>query len=166
MIRIESADLLRVAAFASDSRPAQRINRQLWNSIGRAAEKVRDEMRAEVQRPGGTRSANPRSTGLRAGIAAGLKVRTIRTSREAGAAVEQTGTGLSGDRRSLAMAWDKPGGWSHPVFAQANRSAPVVRQIGRPYFGSVARKAERRVAADVERAWLEAAEQVADLMNG
>jgi hypothetical protein len=129
-IHINYTDLEKVVAFSKTGKAAAKINREMWKSFKQASEIIVREMQAEVEKAPQTQSPRPRSKGLRKGIAAGLKVQTIRKGQGAGAVIKSTGSGLDGPRKKLVKLYNKPTGWRHPVFAHYGTRSGLKKAIG------------------------------------
>ena len=131
-----------------------KLRTALRRRIREEADKGAKDARGEVVKAPQVQADKPRRTGLRAGIAAGIKVQIAANGqRKVGVFINSTGRGLPSSKRLLARAWDKEAGWRHPVFG----TSEWVQQKGRPYFGSVIAKREQEIAEGVRRALEEAA---------
>ena len=136
--------------FARSSKVEPKLRTALRRRIRDAAKGVAEDVKAEALKPGETRSAHPRSTGMRARIAGSVKVGIL------------TGNARSGVRITtnapLAGAWQARRGWLHPVFG--DRDA-WVQQRGRPdYFYGTVWDGRERVRSAVEGAMQEAADSL------
>lgn len=94
----------------------------LRRNIRNVAKTVASDVKNEVLKPPLRAGRNPRHTGLRQGIAAGVGVSILTGNSRAG--VQITSRGF------LARAYDKPQGWRHPTYG----TDAWVTQRGRPYF--------------------------------
>lgn len=114
------------------------IRREIRNAAKVAAKAAQDEVR------GGGQS----STGLREGIARGIRVSISTGARSSGVRIVSSGSGLDASRKPMVKAYNSPS-FRHPVFGNANR---WVTQAGRPYFGSVIARHKGEVQQGIERA--------------
>ncbi len=129
-----------------------KLKRALRKNIRQIAEVAAQDSRQTVL--SGPAGSGPQ-TGLRAGIAAGIKV-TLMTGNTAGIIIRATGSGLPASQKKLVRAYNKPGGWRHPVF----KTGTWARQQGRPYFGSVIIQHKDQVTRAVELAMYQAAQSL------
>lgn len=150
--RTDAADLRNL--LGKSSQVPERLRSALRKRIRQAAQVAADDSKRTVLGAPGTRSRHPRHTGLRQGIADGIKV-SVMTGARAGVTIRSTGAGLPADKRSLVLAYESRKGWRHPVFGDTER---WVTQLGRPYFGAVIFKHRPEVTAAVEAALREAVE--------
>lgn len=129
-MRIDVSQFATVAARAKDDKVAKKIMSDLRSGLRKAGQVGAKAAQDEVKKPPLQVGKRPRSTGLRAGIASGVKV-TITKKGEHGvsAVIKSTGGGLDGGRKKLVRAWDKPGGWRHPVFAQYKDRSGLKKNI-------------------------------------
>ena len=144
--------------FARSSQVEPKLRTALRRRIRDAAKGVAEDVKAEALQPGegvGTKdyayaAGRGRSTGLRRGIAAAVRVGIL------------TGNARSGVRITtnapLAGAWQARRGWRHPVFG--DRDA-WVQQRGRPdYFYGTVWDGRDQVKSAVESAMQEAADSL------
>lgn len=100
-------------------------------------------VKAAALRPGQTRGAQSRSTGLRAGIASGTRVQIL-AGKRAGVTIVT--------RARLSRAWEARRGWRHPVYGDGDTWA---QQTGSPgYFAATIfarRNATRRAVENAMR---------------
>ena len=118
----------------------KRQKANLRKQIRRAAEDTKQAVQAAARKPGQTRSPNPTSRGLRAGIASGTRVQILAGNR-AGVQIVT--------RANLARAWAARG-WRHPVYG--NRDA-WAGQVGNPgYFADTIWASRTKTRRAVEQA--------------
>lgn len=142
--RVDSADFQRL--FAKTSQVDKKLKTALRRNIRVAGERAADAVRVEVDSGGASK------TGLRMGIAAGVKVK-IMTGSRAGVTIVSSAAQMPADRASLVRAWESSKGWRHPVFGKA----VFVQQQGHPYFRQTINKQREQVRKAVEDAMVEAA---------
>lgn len=105
-----------------------KLRTALRNRIRAEAGKGAEDSRREVGKTPGTVSSAPRRTGLRAGIAAGLKVQVAANGqRKVGVFIRSTGSGLPASKKRLVRLWDNDKGWRHPVYAKGGKSIGKAR---------------------------------------
>lgn len=123
------------ALVGRSSRLETDVKRRLRKRLREAGELGAKDARAAARLPGRTRG-RARPTGLREGIARGIRVQLAASSGSGrvGVFIRSTGRGLDPGRRALVRRWDRRRGWRHPVFGDRET---WVTQLGRPYFGSV-----------------------------
>lgn len=149
-LRVEADDFKRL--FARSSQVDTKLRTALRRNIRDAATVAVADVQRTVLGTPVTRSAQPRSRGLRAGIAAGVKVSIMTGNTRVGVAVTSRGF--------LARAYDKPGprGWRHPVFGN---TGVWVSQVGRPgYFTQVIPKHQPQITVAVRAAMQEAVDSL------
>ena len=117
-------DFRRLAGKTSDLEP--RLKRELRSAFRIAAELAADESRLTIDAGG------PSKTGLRLGIAAGIKVKLM-TGKTAGVRIVSGYSQLPENKRAMPRTMNKPT-FRHPVFGNTD---VYVEQTGRPFFGSV-----------------------------
>ena len=151
----------------------------LRKNIRKAGEDTSKAMREEVKKAPGSAPVTTHR-GLRTNLAAGIKVqiKATESARLVGAYIGSTGK--SPASKLLKRAYDKPGGWRHPVFqkGQSAKGLKVARawekehkeksgkvawttQKGRPYFGSIGVKHEPEFKAAIEAALNSAVDTIA-----
>lgn len=135
--------------FARSSQVEPKLRTALRRRIRDAAKGVAEDVKAEALKPGETRSAHPRSTGMRARIAGSVKVGILTGASRQGVQITA--------KAPLAGAWQAEKGWRHPVFGRTTR----VRQMGRPgYFTRTVWDGRDQVKSAVESAMQEAADSL------
>lgn len=130
-VRLDPAEFRRL--FEKSSRVDKVLKAALRKNIRAVAGTAADAVRAEAMAPGGTSAAsNSRSTGLRAGIAAGIQVKVM-TGARAGVTIVASSSSMPAGEGSLVRAWEigsgSASGWRHPVFGHG-----WTTQTGHPYF--------------------------------
>ena len=169
----------------------RRLKTELRSKVKDAAAAAAADSIRTVQEPPLERGKHPRNKGLRRAIASNIKVVLMaNNAKGAGVKIKASAAGLEGDRKKLVRAYDRAGGWRHPVFARihkASKTASVlkavghksearaltraqekrrragatwVHQKGRPYFASVINKHKDAVAKAVDTALKEALESL------
>jgi len=133
-----NVDEFRRLAGKTSTLPAT-LKRELRASIRLAAERAADDSRQVI-------SGGASSTGLRLGIAAGIRV-TVMTGNTAGIRISTAVSQMPDNKRKLVRAMDKPS-FRHPIYG----SDVWVEQPGRPYFASVIYKHRDDVAQEIQRA--------------
>lgn len=116
-----------------------------------------EDVRAEVKKPPLSRGRG-RSTGLRAGIAAGLGVTISTSSRKSGVLIQSKANRMPAAQRGLIRAYNKPGGWRHPTFGRE----PWQQQKGRPFFEGPIEAHEPKIRQAVLDAMNDAIEHLSD----
>jgi hypothetical protein len=151
-ISIEAKEFAELAGRTSKLAPA--IKTQLRKELRQAATVAAKKSKAEVMKPPLSRGRG-RSTGLRRGIAAGIKVQLASgaTGKRVGVFIRSTGAGLDADRKKLVRQWDSDRPFRHPVFGNRER---WVSQRGRPYFRTIIRKDQPQIEKAVRAALEEA----------
>lgn len=121
----------------------------LRRDLRKAGEGAAKSVRAEVVKEPGSAPVEF-SRGLRANLAAGIRVqiKASESSRQVGVFIASTGK--SAASKQLKRSYDKPKGWRHPVWQTATRETVWTTQKGRPYFGSVIAKQEPAIAKAVK----------------
>lgn len=128
--------------FGKSSEVEPKLRAALRKKMKAAADQAANDVRAEVRKAPLSRGS-ARSTGLRDGIAAGVRVTISASPTKVGVSVEATSSKLPESQRALVRAYNKPV-FRHRVFG----SDRWVQQKGRPYFeGPIERRAN-----DVEEA--------------
>lgn len=144
------------ALFGKSSLVEAKLKTALRRNIRQAAGVAADASRAQAEQAGGTVSANPRSTGLRAGIAAGIQVKVM-TGKRAGVTIVASSKAMGAGRESLVRAWEIGGGsargWRHPVYGHDVWTT----QRGHPYFAKTIFDHRPGIRAAVESSMTEAA---------
>jgi len=146
-LRVDAAHFRRVL---NESKAFSRtLERELRANLRSAAAAAANEAKREVMKSP-LHGEVKYHKGLRAGIAAGIKIRVVNSRNRAGVYIVSGGTTPAA--RALAKNWDKPGGWTHPYWghkpgvhkttrfkrgAIGRSSSAAKRQVGRPYFGTV-----------------------------
>jgi hypothetical protein len=162
-VRTDVAEFKRL--FEKSSQLEPKLKTALRRNIRQAAQVAVAHAAAEVLGPYGTVSSNPRHTGLRAGIAKGIKVKVM-TGNRAGVTIIASAASLPVEQKSMVLAWEAKNGWRHPVFgteAQAmsrrghGRGWGWVLQKGNPFFRTVIFGHRDAIRAAVENAMAEAA---------
>lgn len=160
------------ALFGKTSNVDAKLRAALKRRMRAAADKAALEVQAEVLKapvtPGKrSRSSDHRRASLRAGIAGGVKVQIATGTTKVGVFIRATGSHLPPDQRVLVRAYNRRGGWRHPVFDRTARSgllrrkrAVWVNQTGRPYFESVIEKQRSALDAAVRDAMAEATDSL------
>ena len=133
--------------FDKSSQVDKKLMTALRRNIRVAGEKAADASRREVDSGGGSK------TGLRMGIAAGIKVKVM-TGARAGVTIVASSAQMPAGKESLVRAWESAKGWRHPVFG--NTGAWTV-QHGHPYFAKPIFNQRDSVRTAVETAMEEAA---------
>lgn len=118
----------------------------LRRNIRNAAKAAADDAKAEVIKGGASK------TGLRAGIARGIRVSISTGKRTNGVRITSTGAGLDASRKPMVKAYNTAT-FRHPTFGDTNNWQ---QQSGRPYFGSVIAAHKADVQRGVEQALDEA----------
>lgn len=116
-----------------------KLKRELRAHIRLAAERAADDSRTTID-------SGPSKTGLRMGIAAGIRVQVM-TGNTAGVRIIADKKALPDSKAKLVRAMDKPS-FRHPVFGQKS----WVQQAGRPYFASVIYQHRDQVSDEVRAA--------------
>ncbi len=123
------------ALLGRSSQVEPKLRASLRRNIRRAADGLAEQVKAEAMQDGGgagasagwgasiRRAKGGESTGLRQGIAAGVKVAIMTGQSREGVRITSSGF--------LSGAWQAQRGWRHPIFG--NRSA-WMQQHGRPGF--------------------------------
>jgi len=143
--------------FARSSQVAPQLRTNLRRDIRNAAKLIANEIKAAVlEEPRRPSSHSTKHTGLRQNIAAGIGVSILTGNTKIGVSIISSGKNLPESARTLVRAYDRAGGWRHPVFL----TGKWVTQYGRPYFASVIAKSSTRVTAVVEKAMAEAAQSL------
>jgi len=136
--------------FDKSSQVDKKLMTALRRNIRVAGERAADASRREVD------SGGPSKTGLRMGIAAGIKVKVM-TGARAGVTIVASSAQMPAGKGSLVRAWEIGGGsakgWRHPVFGKD----VWVTQKGHPYFAKTIFDRRNDVRAAVEKAMEEAA---------
>ena len=132
--------------FDKSSQVDKKLMTALRKSIRVAGEKAADESRREVDSGGASK------TGLRMGIAAGIKVKVM-TGARAGVTIVASSAQMPAGKGSLVRAWEGAKGWRHPVFG----TDTWVVQHGHPYFAKPIFDQRDSVRVAVEAAMEEAA---------
>ncbi len=149
--------------FSRSSEVAPKLRTALRRNIRSAAKGVAEEVKAEAMQPGmgvehrslfGLRrryaAGSGRSTGLRAGIAASVKVGILTGASRQGVRITESAP--------LGAAWQSARGWRHPTFG--DREA-WVQQKGHPgYFYRTISAGAPRVQKAVESAMSEAVQSL------
>lgn len=134
--------------FDKSSQVDKKLMTALRRNIRVAGEKAADASRREVDNGGGSK------TGLRMGIAAGIKVKVM-TGNRAGVTIVASSAQMPAGKESLVRAWEGAKGWRHPVFGRWVEGQPA--QHGHPYFARPIFDQRDSVRAAVEAAMEEAA---------
>ena len=160
--------------FDKSSQVDKKLKTALRRNIRQAAGVAAAEVKAAAMQPGGTVSAHPHHTGLRAKVAAGVSVKVM-TGNRAGVTIVASARAMSEKEKSLVRAWEAEKGWRHPTFRKASRSARAalrlsrgghgashqwVTQKGNPYFRKTITDRRDDVRLAVEKAMAEAAESL------
>lgn len=139
-----------------------RLATSLRREIREAGKIAAKDVQKEVLKPPPERvvrvgeSRRRRSSGVRAGIARGVRVQ-IQTGRKSqGVRIVSTGSGLPSDRKPMTKAYNRKA-FRHQVFGNGT----WVPQRGRPYFGAVI--ASHR--DDVRRAIVRAVDTAAETLD-
>jgi hypothetical protein len=127
--------------------------RFLRRNIRDAAKVVMGYVRTEVM--GGTYNAN---VGLRAGIAAGLKVQVSTSQSRPGVTIRATSSAMPPGKAPMVKAWQKKGSFRHPVFGNPDVWA---EQTGHPYFYKTVFEHRDKITKAVNAAMEQAAELLA-----
>jgi hypothetical protein len=143
--RVDAAQF-RALAGKSSQLPAK-LKRELRKEIRRAATPAADDAKSTVLQTPASGGNSGEHTGLRQELADGIKV-TLMTGKNAGVAIRSTGAGMDKGKRKLVRAYDKPGGWRHPVY----QTGAWVQQLGRQYFGTRIATHKEQVAEAVRTA--------------
>jgi hypothetical protein len=131
-----------------------KLRTTLRRNIRLAGERAADAVRIEVADSAGeTASATPHHTGLRLGIASGVKVQVM-TGARAGVTIVASSTQMPAGKESLVRAWESAKGWRHPV--RGNREV-WAQQVGHPYFRTRIGREQPMIRVAVESAMKEAA---------
>lgn len=146
-VRIEHLGRILRDIKAFDSRLATGLRREIRNSAKVAAAAAQSTVR----------EGGPSKTGLREGIARGIRVSISTGARTNGVRITSSGTGLSTARKPMVKAFNKAT-FRHPVFGDRSH---WVSQSGRPYFGSVIAGHRDEVQRGVLRALDQAARTLA-----
>lgn len=129
-----------------------KLRTALRKRIRAEADKGAEDSRREAAKSPGTVSATPRHTGLRAGIAAGMKVTVAANGqRKVGVFITSTGKGLPASKRRLVRLWDNDKGWRHPVYAKGGKS------IGKARARAARAKGKGALAEGIARLGVDAA---------
>lgn len=105
-----------------------KLRTALRRRIREEADKGAKDARGEVVKAPQVQADKPRRTGLRAGIAAGIKVQIAANGqRKVGVFITSTGKGLPASKRRLVRLWDNDKGWRHPVYAKGGKSIGKAR---------------------------------------
>lgn len=132
--------------FSRSSQVEPKLRTALRRNIRDAAKGVAEEVKAEAMGQGVTSARRARSRGLRASIAASVKVGILTGASRQGVRITEGAP--------MGAAWQADRGWRHPVFG--SRSA-WARQVGRPgYFYRTIGAGAPRVRSAVEDAMNEA----------
>lgn len=142
--RADVSDFKRL--FDKSSQVDKKLMTALRRNIRIAGEKAADDARLEVDSGAGSK------TGLRIGIAAGIKVKVM-TGARAGVSIVASSAQMPAGKASLVRAWESKKGWRHPVFD----TGAWVDQSGHPYFRKPIFAKRDVVRAAVEAAMEEAA---------
>ena len=132
--------------FDKSSQVDKKLMTALRRNIRVAGEKAADASRLAVDSGGGSK------TGLRMGIAAGIKVKVM-TGARAGVTIVASSSSMPAGKERLVRAWEGKKGWRHPVFG----TDTWVVQHGHPYFAKPIFDRRNDVRAAVEKAMEEAA---------
>jgi len=132
--------------FDKSSQVDKKLMTALRRNIRVAGEKAADASRREVDNGGASK------TGLRMGIAAGIKVKVM-TGARAGVTIVASSSSMPAGKERLVRAWEGKKGWRHPVFG----TDTWVVQHGHPYFAKPIFDRRNDVRAAVEKAMEEAA---------
>ena len=134
--------------FDKSSQVDKKLMTALRRNIRIAGEQAADASRTTVDSGGGSK------TGLRMGIAAGIKVKVM-TGNRAGVTIVASSASMPAGKESLVRAWEGAKGWRHPVFGRWLEGQK--NQHGHPYFAKTIFGHRDNVRAAVENAMEEAA---------
>jgi hypothetical protein len=143
-VRVDVTEFRRL--FGRSSQVDKKLKTALRKNIRLAAERVADDARREVDSGGAS------ATGLRMGIAAGIKVKVMTGSR-AGVTIIASSAQMPDGKQSLVRAWEARKGWRHPVFGN---TAAWVTQQGHPFFRDPIYIRRNDIRTAVEAAMVEA----------
>jgi hypothetical protein len=132
--------------FGKSSDVDKKLMTALQRNIRVAGEKAADASRLTVDSGGASK------TGLRMGIAAGIKVKVM-TGARAGVTIVASSAQMPAGKQSMVRAWEGSKGWRHPVFGN---TAAWVAQHGHPYFAKPIYDQRAMVRKAVEDAMVEA----------
>jgi hypothetical protein len=144
-VRVDTTEFKRL--FDKSSQVDKKLKTALRKNIRIAGEKAADAARIEVDSGGGSK------TGLRMGIAAGIKVKVM-TGARAGVTIVASSSAMPAGKESLVRAWEGSKGWRHPVFGRWVEGQP--NQHGHPYFAKPIFAQRDNVRKAVEDAMTEA----------
>lgn len=127
---VDVAAFMRVKAAASSGKPQAKIYAQMRKSLKKAAEigaaASREEVGKSPLEPGARHKVGKSKSGLRAGIASGIRVKLVaKEGPNTGAIIMSTGSGLDGNRKKLVKRYNREGGWRHPVFASYGKRKAI-----------------------------------------
>lgn len=125
--RVDVAQFRALAGKSSQLDP--KLKRALRKRLKDAAGPAVQDVKTTVLSAPASGGASGEHTGLRQGLADGVKV-TLMTGKNAGIQIRNTGSGLPASQKKLVRAYNKPGGWRHPVF----KTGAWVKQLGRQFF--------------------------------
>jgi hypothetical protein len=115
------------------------FKKALRKSLRKVGNEAAQAARDDVMKPPES-SGNGPHTGLRAGIARGIRTTVLAGGANAGVVIRSRG--------HLAVKYNDPRGWRHPVFGNRNN---WVTQVGRPdYFEGPIRRNEPRYRAEIQ----------------
>jgi hypothetical protein len=158
VLRSDTTDFKRL--FQKSSQVPAQLRTNLRRDIRNVAKTVAQSSKDTVMQAPLRQSSHSRSTGLRSKIASGITVSILTGNTKIGVTINSSGKALDGAARSLVRAYDKAGGWRHPVFGD---TAVYVTQFGRPYFYSVIAKGKDKITAVVEQSMQTAVASLEDV---